>query len=236
MKWILCLALGVLPVLVAEVAAYRWMNPPNPPNCEAVLELAFPVNDPSWTPRSEVYEEVVPSLRCSGGWVSDFGSENRPEARVSFFRWDATDTVNTLEAFKHLPEQCMGAIGMRLEKIHPTRELETPGGRLHFDSTQFRPEGGGQNVHIFKCVWVSGFPDATLRHDALMGTNGHQTRQLRLAAAMARFRPPNTRIIMGGVFGMPTEELAWKSFEKIIQPRVRWASSESHFQHSPFFQ
>lgn len=214
--------LGMLPILVAEVAAHRWMNPASPAEAESVLELSIPPGDRSWSRQGDVYRQVQPSLHCSSGWISDIGTEDRPEARVSFFRWDATDTVNTLEAFKHLPEQCMGAIGMSLEKIHPTRELVTPGGMLHFDSTQFRPEGGGRAVHIFKCVWVSGFPDSSLRDDALMGQTGNQFRQLRLAAAAARFRPRHTRIIMGGVFGMPTEELAWNRFEKMIQGQLRW--------------
>ena len=217
----------VLPVLAAEVAAHFWMNPASPAGDEAILEFAFPADEKSWTPRSEVYEEVLPSLRCNGGWVADVGSEGRPDARISFFSWDATDTVNTLEAFKHMPEQCMGAIGMRLENIHPTRELTTSEGRLYFDSTQFRHQQGGQSVHIFKCVWVSGFPDASLRDGALMGKNGHDLRQLRLAAAASRFRPRHTRIIMVGVYGMPTEELAWKRFEKMMQGRLRWVSAES---------
>ena len=126
-----------------------------------------------------------------------------------------------------MPEQCMGANGMRLENIHPTRELTTSEGRLLFDSTQFRHQQGGQSVHIFKCVWVSGFPDASLRDGTLMGKNGNDLRQLRLAAAASRFRPRHTRIIMVGVYGMPTEGLAWKRFEKMIQGRLRWVSPES---------
>jgi len=222
MKRILLTVLWMLPVLIAEVAAHLWMNPASPAEAESVLELSFPSGDKSWIQQSEVYGDVQPSLHCSSGWISDVGTEDGPEARVSFFRWDSTDTVNTLEAFKHLPEQCMGAIGMRLENIHPTRELETSGGLLYFDSTQFRPQDGGRAVHIFKCVWVGGFPDSNLRDDALMGKDGQELRQLRLAAAAARFRPRHTRIIMGGVFGMPTEELAWKRFEKMIRGQIRW--------------
>ena len=223
LAWIL----WTLPVIVAEVAAHWWMNPAAPKGPETVLELSFPSDDDSWTLRSEIYDEVVPSLRCNGGWISDIDSEHGPEARISFFRWDATDTVNTLEAFKHLPEQCMGAIGMRLEKIHPGRELPSPGGTLYFDSTQFRPRDGGRSVHIFKCVWVSGFPESRLRDGALMGKSGHELRQLRLAAAASRFQPRHTRIVMGGIFGMPTEELAWRRFEKMIRGRLRWVDIEN---------
>lgn len=215
--------LWILPVLLAEAAAHLWMNPAPPEKAESVLELSFPADNASWTMQNDIYRQVQPSLNCSSGWISDVWNEDDPEARISFFRWDSTDTVNTLEAFKHLPEQCMGAVGMRLENIHPTRDLKTPGGVLHFDSTQFRPQGGGRTVHIFKCVWVGGFPDSKLRDDALMGKTGHQLRQLRLAAAAERFRPRHTRIIMGGVFGMPTEELAWKRFKKMIQGQLQWA-------------
>lgn len=214
--------LWLLPVVLAELGAHWWMNPSNSSDNQAILECSFPPNNPNWTPRSEVYEEVLPSLRCNGGWISDIGSEDRADARVSFFKWDATETVNTLEAFKHLPEQCMGAIGMQLEKVYPARELVTSGGRLYFDSTQFRPQNGGRAVHIFKCVWVSGFPDSKLRDDALLGKSGLELRQLRLAAAATRFRPRHTRVIMGGVFGMPNEELAWKRFKKIIEKQLSW--------------
>lgn len=227
MKRISCMVLWILPVLIAEVAAHLWMNPASNAEVESVLELSFPSDDRSWILQSDVYEQVQPALLCSSGWISDIGTEDGAEARVSFFRWDSTDTVNTLEAFKHLPEQCMGAIGMRLENIHQTRVMETPGGLLHFDSTQFRPQGGGRAVHIFKCVWVGGFPDSTMRDDALMGKNGHELRQLRMAAAAARFRPRHTRVIMGGVLGMPTEELAWKRFEKLIRGHLGWTDVRS---------
>ncbi|MFC7338128.1 hypothetical protein ACFQY0_13120 [Haloferula chungangensis] len=222
MKGIPRIILWALPVVVAEVAAHAWMSPPPTAQSEPILELAFPSANSSWTPRIDVYEEVEDALLCNDGWISDVESENQTDARISFFRWDAADTVNTLEAFKHLPEQCMGAIGMRLVKIHPTRKLETGDGVLYFDSTQFRHQNGGKAVFIFKSVWVSGFPESTLRNDALMGQTGHELRQLRLAAAMARFRPQHTRIISGGIVGMPTEELAWLQFEKTIRGQIRW--------------
>lgn len=214
----------VIPVVVAEISAHIWMNPSQPADPGGILELSFPANDKSWTLRSEVYDDVAPSLHCNGGWISDVGSEEDLIGRVSFFQWDSTNTGNTLEAFKHLPEQCMGSIGMHLEEIHPTRELGTAAGTLHFDSTQFRPQGGGRTVHIFKCVWVSGFPESTLRGD-LLGSNGQELRQLRLAAAVSRFQPQHTRIIMGGIFGMPTEELAWKRFKNTIHSQLRWTNS-----------
>lgn len=216
----------LLPVLAAETGAYLWMNPKLAPE-KAILEFSFPSDDPSWTSRAELYDEVQPSLRCSNGWISDFADDSGARSRVSFFKWDATETYNTLEAFKHLPEQCMGAVGMELEMINPTRAIETPHGKLIFDSTQFRPQGSGAPIHIFKCVWVSGFENSSLRDNALMGKNGHQLRQLRVAAALSRFQPPHTRIIMGGVSGMPTEALAWREFQEVIRPHLLWTPAPS---------
>lgn len=218
------IVLALLPVLAAELAAGWWMASGAVAD-QTVLELKPPTE--GWERRREDYAEVVPSLRCSSGWIADLvDADDRPgpATRVSFFRWDATDTVNTLEAFKHLPEQCMGAIGMHLEEIHPRRVLETPGGELHFDSTRFRSGDGGRAVHIFKCVWVHGFEGADLRGGVLGGKTGHQLRGLRLAAARERFRPRHTRVIMGAVSGMPTEALAWRSFQRAIEGQLEWVT------------
>ncbi len=220
--------LWILPALCAEIGAYIWMTPASTGKSQDILEISFPTGNNAWNLQNDIYQEVQPSLNCSAGWIADVRNEDLPEARVSFFRWDATTTANTLEAFKHLPEQCMGAIGMELEKIYPPRVLENVGGNLKFDSTQFRPKGGGRAVHIFKCVWVEGFPNSSLRDDALLGKDGNELRQLRVAAAIARFRPQHTRVIMGGILGMPSEELAWNQFSRLIEGNVKWRHISSH--------
>lgn len=203
------------------------MSPNALSNDRPILDLKPPSPDGTWKLHQNIYDHVQPILNCSSGWIADFWSPDAPEARVSFFRWDATSTHNTLEAFKHLPEQCMGAIGMRLVRIYSPRILQTPGGTLTFDSTQFRPQNGGPSVHIFKCVWVEGFPDSTLRGNALREKDGQELRQLRLAAAITRFRPPHTRVITGGVFSMPSETLAWNQFKNLIEPQIQWNTSTS---------
>jgi hypothetical protein len=230
MKAIPAAALLIASVIAAEVSSALWMSP-RPPDTEAlVLDFKYPIGESQWTFRSELYDEVEPSLRCSAGWIFDRSDESGSDyqTRIAFFKWDSAQTVNTLEAFKHLPEQCMGHIGMRLEKIHPARLIATEQGTLSFDSTQFRPEGGGASVHVFKCVWVSGFDGSNLREDILMGSTGLSLRRLRFAAAVSRFRPPHARIIMGAVPAMPTEELAWNHFRELLTPQLEWLPADPH--------
>jgi hypothetical protein len=216
----------VAAVVVAEVAAALWMRPPELSDSILIPEIVLPMGDEFWQSRNDLVSEVMTPLRCSAGRIGDYDDGSGLVTRLSYFRWDSAETVNTLEAFKHLPEQCMGAVGMRLEKVYPARVISGDCGQLIFDSTLFRPESRGTAIHIFKCVWVSGFESSNLREDVLMGNSGLNLRQLRLAAAMSRFRPPHARVIMGGVSGMPTEELAWAHFQSLIEPRLQWISPD----------
>lgn len=212
----------VAAVVVAEVAAALWMRPAEVSDSILIPEITLPLGDEFWQSRNDLVSEVMTPLRCSAGRIGDYDDGSGLVTRLSYFRWDAEETVNTLEAFKHLPEQCMGALGMRLERVYPARVIRGDRGQLIFDSTLFRPKDGGAAVHIFKCVWVSGFESSNLREDVLMGHSGLNLRQLRLAAALSRFRPPHARVIMGGVSGMPTEELAWAHFQSLIKERLQW--------------
>lgn len=219
-KFLAPILLALAPVGIAELAARWWMSG-GPPQAGPVLELRLPTGE--WQQNVQGFEEVRPSLRCSSGWMVDQASGPGTWMGLSFFRWDATDTGNTLEAFTHLPEQCMGGVGMRLEKIHPRRVLSTPQGELVFDSTQFRNGPGGRVLHVFKCVWVHGHEGSDLRGGVLRGKTGRDLRQLRLAAALERFRPRHTRVVMGGVGGMPTEALAWAHFRPIVENHLSWS-------------
>lgn len=214
--------LGLLPVLFAESAAYWWMHPRDPSSTSPVLKLSPPAGT-SWQVRSDLYREVQPSLHCNQGWIANAESDNPPGTRLAYFEWDRASTVNTLEAFKHLPEQCMGSIGMDLEKVYPRRRLESGGFSLIFDVTLFRPHGGGRSVHIFKCVWVSGLDNTDLRGDVLLGNTGNELRQLRLSAAITRFKPSHTRVIMVSVAGMPSEKLAWREASAALSENLEWS-------------
>ncbi|PAW62877.1 MAG: hypothetical protein B9S34_15415 [Opitutia bacterium Tous-C1TDCM] len=211
----------VLPVAGAELAAKWWTEPPPPATGAAVLTLNPPPKA-AWKLQPNLYREVQPSLRSSSGWIANVVESDGPGMRLACFSWDQTTTINTLEAFKHLPEECMGAIGMDLEKVHPFRVFQFAGGQLVFDSTLFRPRGGGQAIHVFKAVWVSGLESVDLREDVILGSTGNELRQLRLAAAATRFKPAHTRVIMGAVAGMPSEDLAWHRFSNAVLGQLDW--------------
>ncbi len=226
--------LGLVPVLASEFAAHWWTHPPPSENPPAVPELMAPAGSGGWTFHGHLYQKVEHSLRCTGGWIADVGEQDGPGMRVAFFRWDQARTVNTLEAFKHLPEQCMGSIGMDLENVFSRRVHESAGGTLVFDSTLFRPRGGGPSVHVFKCVWVSGFDGADLREGILMGNTGLELRRLRLAAALSRFQPTSTRVLMGAVAGMPSEDLAWHRFSSgVLGNNIVWEQPKGEVSPRP---
>ena len=200
----------LLPVGLPELAARWWMAPAGDPRSDAYPALPEPAGNPSFLPLPELFKEVKPSLHCTSGWMGNLGEPQAPIVRIGWFEWDEAGTVSTLEAFKHLPEECMGAAGMRLEKIHPPRLVGEGSRKLIFDSTRFRPEGGSTSIHVFKCVWVSGWEGVGLREGAMGVANLMERRHLRLAAAKGRFRPPRARVLMVSVTGLPSEDLAWR--------------------------
>lgn len=205
----------------AEGLAGWWMSPGSRADSKPVLE--WDAGDGDWDVRYDVLQEIQTPLRCTGGWVGDTTVSETP-VRISFIRWDETSNANTLEAFKHMPEVCMGSIGMDLEEIHPRRLLEIDGRTLYFDSTRFRPTGGGPAVHVFKCIWVGGREDVDLR-GGLGGNSIDELRQFRLTIAATRFRPAHTRVVMGGISGLPSEALAWNEFRKLVEPHLIWSQS-----------
>ena len=75
-----------------------------------------PITDhsPSITPLPEIYRHAAPILRCSSGQVLHIDLHGSAGIHVAFFEWDGTDTGSVLEAFRHMPEACMGSIGLKL--------------------------------------------------------------------------------------------------------------------------
>ena len=68
----------------------------------------------TFTPLPETYARSAPMLRCSGGQVFRVDLDDTLSLHLAFFEWDGTDTGSVLEAFRHMPEACMGSIGMQL--------------------------------------------------------------------------------------------------------------------------
>jgi hypothetical protein len=222
-----CVLVGLL-IGGAELASWWWTHPKNPP-----AEAAYPVFPPmvadnSFTRLQPAYDEVKEQLFCSTGWMGNLGDEQTsPVTRLAWFEWNQAPTVNTLEAFKHLPEACMGSAGMKLEQIYKPRVFGETGKRLVFDSTRFRPGRGGQAIFVFKAVWVSGWDGADLRSGVIEGASFKNLRTLRIEAAKTRFRPERTRVLMASITGFPTEELAWGWFKKQALTNLRWTAPEA---------
>lgn len=211
-------------VILPELASSWWMKPAETGSGGA---RAYPVFRPpapgvSFRLLSSAYEEVRPQLFCSGGWMGNLGDGKGPEIRLAWFEWDDTSPVSTLEAFKHLPEQCMGSAGMSFSGVYSPRIWGEEGMRLVFDSTRFLPPRGGETVFVFKAVWVDGWEGADLRRGVLDGATGESLRTLRFNAARHRFRPPRTRVLMAAVVGFPTEELAWNWFREESLGSLQW--------------
>lgn len=190
-----------------------------------VPHLAPLVADGSFDPRQDDYEKAREMLMCSGGWIGSVGGENQPKVHLSWVEWDRAGVTNTLEAFRHLPEECMGSIGMKLEKAYPTRESGTGEQRMIFDSSLFRSQRGGPALYVFKAVWVSGTGAMSQRADFFgfdLGTVNRSRLGMRVASTLHRFKPDHTRVLMAGVTGLPSEELAWRHFSREILPQIEW--------------
>lgn len=213
----------LLPVLAAEAFSYVWMNPVvKEPYIYPTLPQPFAERTYQSTP--EEFKKNKVTLHCSEGWLGSVGSENTITTRLAWIEWNNTKAISTLEAFDHKPENCMGARGMKLEQTYPPRVFGSGEKRFIFDSTRFRPLRGGPAIYVFKAVWVSGLPGANFRGDLFQGISAQQGRAVRVAIATHRFKPEKTRVLMAGVSGLPSEELAWKSFSRDILPQIQWTT------------
>jgi exosortase len=196
-----------------EAATWAWMNPPRQ-GAEAVLALELPVPGSRLTLDSKLFDEIRPALRCNDGWLGTVGEDQGNRGlRAGWLAWDAQDAGSVLEAFKHKPEQCMGAIGWQLVRHHEARTHEWAGGKLTFDVTEFsdRTRPGG-TLHVYKSVWISS-PVAVTARGGIEGLGSSaKLRQLRLATAWNRFRPEHARVVMGVVSGEAAEADAWARF------------------------
>lgn len=224
-RTLLLCAAALLSVLAAEVFSYFWMNPPRRDGPVLVPHLVPPVADRTYKSHRDDYDKARESLMCSGGWIGSLGGSNAPKVHLSWVEWDRTGVANTLEAFRHLPEECMGSIGMMQEKVYPAREAGTGERRMVFDSSLFRPQQGGQAMYVFKAVWVSGTGAMSQRADFFgfdLGTINRSRMVMRMASTWHRFKPDHTRVLMAGVTGLPSEELAWRHFSREILPKIEW--------------
>jgi hypothetical protein len=184
-------------------------------NLSSIQNPKFRIQNPfssSITPLPEIVANSQPSLRCSTGTAARIDREDGVTIHLAFFEWDLADTRDVLEAYKHLPEQCLGAIGMKLVENRPVRTYQVGTETIAFDHSVFR-DRAGVLVHSFKGVWVSGM--SRLVGDGFP-IGGDQWRNLRWKAALHRFHPAYSRVAQGAVRGIPNPDLAWQAFNQAM--------------------
>ena len=172
----------------------------------------------SITPLPEIVAKSQPSLRCSTGTAARIDREDGVTIHLAFFEWDLADASDVLEAYKHLPEQCLGAIGMKLVENRPARTYQVGTETIAFDHSVFR-DRADVLVHSFKGIWVSGM--SRLAGDGFP-SGGDQWRKLRWKAALHRFHPAYSRVAQGAVRGIPNPDLAWQAFSQAMLNDLRF--------------
>ena len=164
------------------------------------------------TPLPEIVAKAMPSLRCSTGTAARIEEVDGTTVNLAFFEWNLADSTNVLEAFKHLPDECMGSIGMKLTAHLPVRNYQVDDQDLGFDHSVFR-DPSGSIVHTFKATWVSG--SSSLLDKGFRG-GVDQWNQIRWKAGLKRFHPAYACVAQGAVRGIPNPDLAWLAFENAM--------------------
>jgi len=148
---------------------------------------------------------------------------------LAFFEWDDTDTGSVLEAFRHMPEACLGSLGMTLLSREPSIPYQVGGQTLRFDHTIFRDPGPTERissvnsqVHAFRAVWVASLADADARN-GLDGDSFDRLRTIRLKSALTRFRPAHARVVQGAVRGAANSDAAWQAFQSAMLADLTFA-------------
>ena len=177
-----------------------------------------PSTSSTTTPLPAVVEKALPTLRCSTGIAARIDRDDGTTIHLAFFEWNLADSTNVLEAFKHLPDECMGSIGMILTGHQPPRSYQIGAETLWFDHTVFK-DASGITVHAFKGTWVSGA--SSLVGNGFRG-GADQWNQLRWKSALKRFHPAHARVAQGAVRGIPNPDLAWSAFESAMLKDLRF--------------
>lgn len=204
-----------------EGLSYAWTHPQPGPYSEVVMARlptspGLPREEGErLVPLPEVYEKSAPMLRCSNGEVFFREQADGIALNLSFFEWRGADTGSVLEAFRHMPEICLGSVGLKLVSTELPQIRTVDGKTIVFDHTVFRDPGSGAGsshslIHSFRGIWVAGADAA----DGLSGDATDRLRAIRFQCAIRRFRPPYACVIQGAVRGALTGEAAWEAFER----------------------
>jgi hypothetical protein len=215
------LLIFLLSLAAIEGLAWWWMNPPNV--AENALVLAWnqgassPADRPKqWTWHPELVAKYQDSLGCSAGQIAHATLDGAAEIYTAFFSWDRS-SASVIEAYRHLPEECLGSIGMKLIEYRQPHLVHVGNETLAFGHSVFR-DHRGIIVHSFKATWVSG-------SDKVYGTGLKQLtewRKVRMQAALKRFQPSHARVIQGSVRGIYDPERAWNIFSDSVLPSLHF--------------
>lgn len=210
-------SLALFPV-IPEGIAHWWMNPAKSSAEESSLVFRQNLANRPRFVREELpklLEQSIRTLKCSTGSVSCLKLEDGVSIHVAYFEWDGSDRqVNPLEAFKHLPEQCLGSIGMKLVRDYGNHTMVVDGIALNFKQLLFQ-NAMGRPVHSFKAVSVTGA--TSLISDGSQG-GFEEWRELRWKAALLRFKPSRVSVIQGAVHDVVSPNHAWSIFKETVLP------------------
>lgn len=225
----------VLALGATEAMAYWWMHPPPAgldqpvlcyrpsPSRSAGVPPASGSERPdtsfTYTHLPDLVAKSLRMLRCSNGSAARVDRDDGATIHLAFFEWDQSDSTSVLEAFKHLPEQCLGSLGLTLTGHLPPRSYQIAGESLDFDHSVFRDPAGGV-VHAFKGTWISGM--SSLIGNGFRGGADH-LRQIRWKAALKRFHPAYACVAQGAVRGISDPDLAWQAFERAMLSDLSFA-------------
>lgn len=217
-----------------EGLSYIWTHPAPGPHWE-ILMAGLPSSpgrtvgaDESLVPLPEVYEKSAPLLRCSSGEVFFKETADGIGLNLAFFEWQGTDTGSVLEAFRHMPEICLGSVGMVLTSTEKPVRYTVGDQTIIFDHTVFRDPNqrqgaafGSPRVHSFRGIWVAGMDGADFR-SGVAGDSLDRLRTIRLKSAGRRDRPPYACVIQGAIRGASSGEEAWKAFERAMLQGIQF--------------
>jgi hypothetical protein len=215
--WSLRLAVLAAIAISPELFARWWMSPPT--HDHSATRLAYRWN--GVTHRDVIRKELpellrssISSLKCSSGSLARLERPDGVSIHVAFFEWDSNSQGSPLEAFKHLPEQCLGSLGMTWIKDCGPHTMEIGNQSLVFEHLLFR-DFGGSLIHSFKAVAVTGATSLTAN-----GARGgiERWRELRWTAAKLRFKPSSVAVVQGAVRDVVSPNTAWTIFQENILP------------------
>jgi len=212
-----------LPVLVHRPGLKNPQQQVSPPTSSSPQQSSYPSSTSESQPANfqllpEIYAKSAPTLRCTGGQVFLATLDERINAYCAFFEWDGTDAGSVLEAFRHVPEICMGSIGMELVSEEKAVIWQVGSTTLIFDHAIFRdpsPLPNLNHVHSFRAVWVAG-RDGNSASAGIDGKPIDQLRSIRIKSALQRYQPAHARVIQGSIRGASTNQSAWQAFQQAM--------------------